>query len=103
MSLLTDAIPHGYYCYTITKDYLSIEPESAAESQLRQIFGHTGRVPRILDIKVCPFWSRDSTKPEQESGCCSFLGITDAENHTLLWDQVKECGVNIHYPPTDAV
>jgi hypothetical protein len=33
--------------------------------------------------KVCPFWFKDETKPEQENGYCSYLGKGD-------WDINKE-------------
>jgi hypothetical protein len=67
----TSVIPIGSYCYT------PIEVEG----------DH-------YKIKICPYWSRDNEKEEQMNGCCSFLGISDHENGTLLWDQIKECGVN---------
>ena len=70
--------------------------------------------------KVCPYWSIDPTKPEQENGYCSFLEKGDWEINEeigdvewtnsktgdktitkahdipmgLLWDQCKECGEN---------
>lgn len=57
---------------------------------------------------VCPYWSLREDKPKQRNGYCSFLErgdweVTDPElpedhpiqtAHSLLWDQVKECGVN---------
>lgn len=48
-----------------------------------------------LKVNPCPFWGKDKTKPEQLSGTCSYLNITDYDNgpFSLLWDQVKECGV----------
>lgn len=46
---------------------------------------------------ICPFWSQRKDVPHQESGYCSFLKIGDWESDhlSLLWDQVKECGINI--------
>jgi len=41
---------------------------------------------------LCPFWFRDSGKPSQENGYCSFLEDGDELSFSLLWDQVKECG-----------
>jgi len=41
----------------------------------------TGR----MKIKVCPYWS--------EQGC-SFLDL-NTKDSILLWDQVKECDVNL--------
>jgi len=58
------------------------------------------RIPRGVYCyrgdKLCPFWSKDYNQPEQENGYCSYLGRGDWENEGfgLLWDQVKECGVN---------
>ena len=45
---------------------------------------------------VCPFWGIDKTKPEQENGYCVFIPLNDweSEGFPLLWDQVKECGIN---------
>jgi hypothetical protein len=51
---------------------------------------------KSYQIKLCPYWSCDPTKPEQECGYCSFLkrGDWEADHWSLLWDQVKECGIN---------
>ena len=66
---------------------------------------------------ICPFWDKDNTKDEQENGYCHFLKRGDWDMNAeggrmidvktgevieldyysiggLLWDQVKECGVN---------
>jgi hypothetical protein len=62
-------IPEGLYCYTrVDGKYVN-----------------------------CPYWGRDDSKPEQESGFCTFLDIRDWDEGTgvpLLWDQVKTCGIN---------
>lgn len=44
----------------------------------------------------CPYWSKNLDKDHQESGYCSFLEVGDWEDKgvSLLWDQVKECGIN---------
>jgi hypothetical protein len=65
----------------------------------------------------CPFWDIDESKPSQENGYCHYLKkgdwdfnseggtITDMKTgetfhiehnpfNGLLWDQVKECGIN---------
>lgn len=46
---------------------------------------------------ICPFWDKSSEHHHQESGYCHFLKIGDWESEgvSLLWDQVKECGINI--------
>lgn len=45
---------------------------------------------------VCPYWSRNPDYPNQENGYCSYLmrGDWEANHLSLLWDQVKECGIN---------
>ena len=51
---------------------------------------------------VCPFWSRIALAPTIDSGYCSFLARSDAEvGFGLLWDQVKECGVNREHEESD--
>lgn len=70
-------IPKGLYCY----------------KELKYDKG-TGK---IKVIGLCPYWSFRSDKPSQECGYCSFLEVGDWEVEdgvSLLWDQVKECGVN---------
>jgi hypothetical protein len=46
---------------------------------------------------ICPYWSIREDKPEQENGYCSYLEKGDWETDGLLWDQVKECDINIEY------
>jgi hypothetical protein len=45
---------------------------------------------------VCPFWSIRKDQDKQNNGYCSYLKCGDWENRltSLLWDQVKECGIN---------
>jgi len=86
-------IPHGFYCYD--------------------------------ENGVCPYWRRMEGREEQEDGWCDYLEMGDIEIsedtdriwHTgcadnekqvahkdiprhirmgLLWDQCKECGININ-------
>lgn len=44
----------------------------------------------------CPYWDCDLTKPMQLDGYCHYLESGDWEDEgcSLLWDQVKECGIN---------
>jgi len=72
---LRSSIPLGMYCYEFTGE----------------LKGDGTPV-----INVCPYWSRDNTKPEQMNGYCSYLDIGDWEGpgFGLLWDMVKECGIN---------
>jgi hypothetical protein len=40
--------------------------------------------------KPCPFWSVDKTKPEQENGYCSYLGLGDWDiNEDKKWTSEK--------------
>ena len=68
---------------------------------------------------LCPYWSKDENRPDQESGYCAFLEKGDWDTNAskektitmhpsgekkspsempigigLLWDQVKECCIN---------
>lgn len=46
--------------------------------------------------KNCPYWSRVDGRDEQENGYCSYMEKGDWEFYMgLLWDQCKECGVNM--------
>lgn len=74
-------IPSGLYCYAV--------------DEVRMAARNPGEPFYVIP---CPFWSRDKNKPPQENGCCSFLKTNDEElNGGLLWDQVKECGINHDY------
>lgn len=45
--------------------------------------------------KPCPFYSIDKKQHHQSNGVCTAFNIRDSEDHMgLLWDMVKECGVN---------
>lgn len=45
---------------------------------------------------ICPYWSKDYDREEQNNGYCQFLKMGDWNfPFGLLWDQVKECDVNI--------
>lgn len=46
---------------------------------------------------ICPFWDKSPDHPRQENGFCHFLGKGDWESEgiSLLWDQVKECGIDL--------
>lgn len=85
-------IPEGDYCYRLT-----------GETVLREhVRGEDGRLLKVTpypvpERKVCPYWGVDKRRPAQENGYCRFLGKGDWELGpiSLLWDQVKECGVNL--------
>jgi len=69
-----NVIPEGMYCYT-----------------------PIGFFDGVYKIKPCPYWGKREDKPEQENGYCDYLEQGDWEsNHcSLLWDQVKECGIKM--------
>lgn len=78
-------IPAGCYCYT------------------GQGLTHPadGGPPR-MEVKECPYWARNPEKPEQINGYCAYLGEGDWQDDgpSLLWDMVKECGINTEDPDT---
>lgn len=80
----------------ITKDQSVIPPGQYCYSYTGEANAH-GTPKR----KLCPYWSFDPTKPKQENGSCSFLNINDWDEpkmgHPLLWDSIKECGINMAY------
>ena len=43
---------------------------------------------------LCPHWERENSGAVR----CRFLGISDSEEETLLWDQCKECIVHERVP-----
>ena len=61
-------IPKGHYCYGYRQDGKWIHP--------------------------CPFLRFDKTKHHQEHGICEAFKIRDSAYGGLLWDWVKECGIN---------
>ncbi len=80
LALAESLIPRGCYCYT---------PLGVDESNGR------------FFVKPCVFWdfNKEEAKKagsEQAGGYCHYLKLGDwMENGTmLLWDQVKECGLN---------
>lgn len=79
MSKDTSKIPHGPYCYEIYPiDFLGLA---------KKVY------------RLCPYWSVRAGKREQESGYCSYLEKGDwmEDGTMLLWDQVKECGINTDF------
>lgn len=48
-----------------------------------------------LQTRTCPYWRVIEGQPEQANGYCDYLERGDFDDGTfLLWDQVKECGIN---------
>lgn len=82
------AIPQGGYCdFWHTRRALDPSPEGLPRSSV---------VP-------CPFWARNPDAPDQAFGYCAKLGSGDwmDEGTMLLWDGVKECGLNDPDPTGD--
>jgi len=72
----TSKIPSGMYCYSKYK----IIPSD----------GPFGSKMKLLDL--CPYWKRTET-----GAFCHFLGQESERQDpfNLIWDQCKECGVNM--------
>lgn len=50
----------------------------------------------------CPYWSRIEGGEPQNDGYCKFMSKGDVDlSGGLLWDQVKECGVNMDWSTDD--
>lgn len=75
-----DVIPTGMYCYTR-------RPSLGAENG-------------VYPIVTCPYWARDPDRDAQDNGYCAHIksGDWDVDGLSLLWDQVKECGVRDDLP-----
>lgn len=72
-------IPYGDYCYSILE-----EPCEKNNWKIK--------------AKICPYWSLQEGPEDGNNGYCSFLEKGDWETFSvgLLWDQVKECGINTY-------
>ena len=79
-------IPEGHYCYTWVK-YPHLDPNT-------QVF-------LLGEVELCPYWKpHPPGHPEADGDAyCEYLdsiGEYDMDVcNVLLWDQCKECGVNI--------
>jgi ribA/ribD-fused uncharacterized protein len=77
----TSQIPKGLYCYTLHKA------------------GFDSKGVLSMDTTKCPYHDyveEQGLKGSQNNGYCRYLerGDWDGFGLSLLWDQVKECGVN---------
>nr|WP_250808144.1 hypothetical protein [Neorhizobium tomejilense] len=72
-------VPHGPYCYRIT-----------------DIVEGTDARPPTIRTKLCPYWGRREAEGET-FGYCAHLksGDWEEDGPMFLFDQVKECGVNV--------
>ena len=84
-------IPQGMYCH----------------GPLTQEGVNENGFPILKAHKMCPYWSNDPNLPDQANGVCSFMGLRDGDIDSLgnqvwlLWDQVKECGINDEDDPDE--
>jgi hypothetical protein len=72
-------IPPGPYCYRTVSGWKQ----------------HEDGLP-YFETAPCPYWAVDRNRPHQENGYCAFLREGDWNDPTgfsLLWDQVKSCGI----------
>lgn len=86
MAQASATVPEGSYCYTTLGITRGADGSPATK------------------IKVCPNYKGRRDKPEQSSGYCRLLKVGDytqgrdakgnPRSTMLLWDAVKECGVN---------
>jgi hypothetical protein len=88
MAHAAEVVPHGMYCYVPTGPMAErVMPDG------------TTRIS--MPTKTCPFWARNGMKREQEDGYCRLIKKGDwmpnPHGTMLLWDQVKECGVNADF------
>lgn len=67
-------IPEGEYCYSV-----KIHEDG------------------FVERKTCPFWDKIIDFPKQNNGYCHFRkqGDWQGSGIGMLWDQCKECGLNI--------
>lgn len=91
-------IPAGEYCYRLTGETVMLDRVRGADGRLLKVAPYAS--PKR---EVCPYWGLRKDKHPQESGHCRFLGQGDWEREglSLLWDQVKECGVNLDETDTN--
>ena len=87
LNLIKRAIPKGPYCYSLIGSEENKDGISFPKTQ------------------TCPFWDTNEEKGDQECGYCHLIGKGDWDLNEettseidipfgLLWDQVKECGLN---------
>jgi hypothetical protein len=72
-------IPRGDYCYKMKK---LVVPKDGSKPYLK--------------TRNCPYWCWDEEYPDGRVGYCKLLKVSDMDEDScgLLFDQIKECGVN---------
>lgn len=80
-------VPAGtHYCYSVA-------------GPVREVELADGTRRAVLPTRMCPYWKRNGHKSDQRDGYCRLLKVGDwmsrPHGTMLLWDQVKECGINM--------
>lgn len=83
MAKAAEVVPHGMYCYEQTGPFAE---RKAAD----------GSTVLAMPTRTCPHWTLNGHKRDQENGYCRLMKKGDWMHlgPWLLWDQVKECGIN---------
>lgn len=83
MAAAREVVPHGAYCY-------------AATGPMASRAGPDGTHSVSMPVATCPHWSTNGRKRDRQDGYCRLMRVGDwmGRGASLLWDQVKECGVN---------
>lgn len=88
MEVAKTVVPAGLYCY--------------APGPLKTVMLEDGSSVERMTRCKCPYWKRNGHKSHQRDGYCKLLKSGDWMPHPhgtfLLFDQVKECGINLDEP-----
>jgi hypothetical protein len=84
MARAAEVVPPGMYCYAQTGPF---EERALAD----------GSTVLAMPTRTCPHWKLNGNKREQQNGYCRLMKKGDwmGLGPWLLWDQVKECGINV--------
>lgn len=87
MEAAKKVVPQGPYCYENTGKMVERTMDN-------------GQVVKVPESRVCPYWKWRNDKPQQRNGYCRLLKAGDwqKDGTFLLWDSVKECGINSEDP-----
>lgn len=85
---LEPLIPTGHYCYSYTGRIMINNKVINSDGEL--VHANYYFIPETI---VCPFWKSLGS----EGAFCTHTGKTSKRGGTesLMWDQIKECGVNV--------
>lgn len=89
MEAAREVVPHGLYCYERMGEPKKVTLADGSETM-------------VWPAKTCPYWKHRPDKPAQRNGYCRLLKVGDftprPRGTMLLWDQCKECGINMDEP-----